>query len=122
MAKATIKTASGAIVIIEGTSDEVVEIQAKILGPKRGTVPAETVKREAKKTGKSLGTATDAILAMRESSFFKKPKSLSEIKMALEEQGMIYPITSLSTMVLRLVRRRNLGRIKMNGTWAYVAR
>jgi hypothetical protein len=40
--------------------------------------------------------------------------------MALEEQGQFYPVTSLSPTVLRLVRKRELRRIKDKKRWLYV--
>ncbi len=52
--------------------------------------------------------------------FFKKPKELSAIKLALEEQGHYYPATSLSPNLLRLVRKRDLRRIKDKKRWQYV--
>jgi len=52
--------------------------------------------------------------------FFKKPKELSAIKIALQEQGHFYPITTLSGVLLRLVRKRDLRRIKDKKRWLYV--
>ena len=40
----------------------------------------------------------------------------------LEEKGRIYEITTLSTQVIRQVRKRNLGRIKQENKWKYVQR
>jgi hypothetical protein len=52
--------------------------------------------------------------------FFKKPKELGEIKKALEEQGHFYPRTSLSPMLIRLVRKKELRRLKDGKRWTYV--
>jgi hypothetical protein len=52
--------------------------------------------------------------------FFKKPKELGAIKTALEEQGHYYPVTTLSPAVLRLVRKKQLRRIKDKKRWLYV--
>jgi hypothetical protein len=53
--------------------------------------------------------------------FFKEPKQLGAVKVALEEEGEFYPVTTLSPAMLRLVRAKELRRIKDgNGRWTYV--
>jgi hypothetical protein len=64
----------------------------------------------------------DMILELREEGFFDKPKSLVEIKNALEEKGRIYETTTLSAQVIRQIRKRILGRIKQDKKWMYVKR
>jgi predicted transcriptional regulator len=60
------------------------------------------------------------IIDLIDGGFFKKPKGLSSIKSTLEEQGHYYPVTTLSPVVLRLVRKRQLRRIKDKKRWQYV--
>jgi hypothetical protein len=56
---------------------------------------------------------------MRERGFFAKPKSLSAISDALEEEGFLYPVTTLSGVVLGLVKKQELRRKRIDGKWAY---
>jgi len=51
--------------------------------------------------------------------FFRKPKDLAAIKVALEEMGHYYPITTLSPTLLRLVRKRQLRRTRDKKRWLY---
>jgi hypothetical protein len=44
---------------------------------------------------------------------------LAEVSKALEEQGYIYPVTTLSGVMLGLVQKKLLGRKKIEGRWVY---
>jgi hypothetical protein len=129
MAKATVTTESGLRVVVEGSQEEVQNIIQQLGGGAghskraRRVASAKTGKHFASgKGGKRLPTATDAILELKEEGFFDKPKALADIKEKLADQGMIYPLTSLSGVVLVLVRRRQLGRVRVDGRWSYVSR
>src|SRR2546422_2980654 len=116
MAKAEIVSKDGTKITIDGTPEEI----AKIIDDVKK-------KDERKKLKESFGvggptTATDFILELREQGFFNKPKTLAEIKTKLAENGLIYPVTSLSAVVLAQVRKRNLGRVKTGKFWGYVRR
>jgi hypothetical protein len=121
MAKATIKSGSGAVITIEGTEEEVAKIissfeKTTVVGQaKQAIARSKTVKREEKKRE----SAGDLLIGMRESGFFNKPKSLAEIGEALEEKGFLYPTTTLSGVVLGLVKRKELRRKKIDGRWVY---
>jgi hypothetical protein len=119
MAKATITNDKGLKIVVEGSPEEVQNIVEQMGG---GAGRAKKRARSHAKPGKRLATATDAILELNEEGFFDKPKALADVKEKLASQGMIYPITSLSPVVLRLVRRRQLGRVKEDGRWSYVSR
>jgi hypothetical protein len=41
------------------------------------------------------------------------------VKAALEEQGHFYPVTTLSGLMLRLVREKKLRRLKEGKRWRY---
>jgi hypothetical protein len=56
---------------------------------------------------------------LKEDGFFDKRKGLAEISKALEEKGYIYPVTTLSGVMLGLVQKRLLGRRKVEGRWVY---
>jgi len=121
MAKATIKSKSGTVITVEGSQEEVSKIisnyektsvvsQAKQTLARRKTVKQEAKKREG---------AGDLVVDLRESGFMDKPKTLNEISEALEEKGYLYPTTTLSGVVLGLVKRKELRRKKIEGRWVY---
>jgi len=117
MPKATIKLKGGAVVTIEGSALEVANIvsnfeteHSKKLAPKAN---------DAKKAQRKRAAASDFIIELREAGFLNKPKGLGEIAKALEEKGHLYPLTTLSGVVLDLVRARELGRKKTDRRWVY---
>jgi hypothetical protein len=121
MAKATIKSSTGAVITVEGTEEEVSRIlsayeKSSVVGQAKEAIARnKVVKRdESKRAG-----AGDLIVDMREAGFFDKPKGLGEISSALEEKGFLYPTTSLSGVVLGLVKKRLLSRKKLEGRWVY---
>ncbi len=121
MAKAHITTKNGAIVTIEGTPKEVAELVASLEGvvPSRKT-SAKSEKMSPSGSTKSKPTLVNLIAELIDGDFFKKPKELGAIKVALEEHGYYYPVTTLSPAMLRFVKRRQLRRIKEGNRWAYV--
>jgi hypothetical protein len=118
MAKAHIKMRGGATVTIEGTPEEVATLVAQ-LGSE--FVPAETrvSKSVAKARGKERATPVNLISSLIDGGFFRKPKDLASVKVALEEIGHFYPITTLSPALLRLVRKKQLRRLKEKNRWLY---
>lgn len=121
MAKATIKSKTGAVITVEGDQSEV----SSILAAYERTSAVDQAKKviartkTAKKSDKKREGARDIIVELREAGFFEQPKSLGEIGLALEEKGYLYPVTSLSGVVLGLVKRRELRRKKHGGKWVY---
>ena len=121
MAKATIKSKTGAVITVEGTQEEVSSIlvtveRATAVGhAKEAGAKAKAVKKEHKKRM----AASDLAVELKEEGFFSKPKSLTEIATALEEKGHIYPVTTLSGVMLGLVQKRLFGRKKLEGKWVY---
>jgi hypothetical protein len=121
MPKATIKTATGATITIEGTQEEVSKIisnyeNSSVVGNAKKSVARIKSGKRAEKKRESAG---DLIIALKEDGFFEKPKTLGEIGSALEERGYLYPVTSLSGVVLGLLKRQELRRKKMEGKWKY---
>jgi len=119
MTKTNIITKDGTKIVIEGSPQEVAALvnQLKIgihTAKTRNTGRAEKYKSRPKATPINL------IAELIDGGFFKKPKELSAIRLALEEQGHYYPVTSLSPALLRLVRKRYLRRIKDKKRWLYV--
>lgn len=121
MAKATIKSKTGAVITVEGDESEVSAILATY---ERTSVVDQAKKaiartRTAKTREKKREGAGDLIVELREAGFFEKPKALGDIAGALEEKGYLYPVTSLSGVVLGLVKKRELRRKKHEGKWVY---
>ena len=117
-AKAHIITKNRTKITIEGTPREVATLVSQL---KIGIQTAKTTAGNAKKyKSKPKATPINLISELIDGGFFKKPKELSAIKLALEEQGHYYPVTSLSPALLRLVRKHYLRRIKDKKRWLYV--
>jgi len=121
MAKATIKSKTGSVITIEGSDSEVSNIlsvfeRTSVVGHAKEVA---TKSQARKKETKKRLTASDLMVNLKEDGFFEKPKSLSNISKALEEQGYLYPVTSLSGIVLGLVQKRILRRKKADGKWVY---
>ncbi len=121
MAKATIRSKTGAIIRIEGTEDEVTSILERF----EASASADQVKEAKKQRGieqksqRKRAAAVDLVLALKGEGFFNKPKGLGEIVLALEEKGSLYPTTTLSGVVLGLVQKKLLGRKRKGGKWVY---
>jgi hypothetical protein len=59
------------------------------------------------------------MIGLKEEGYFDKPKALGDITQALEEKGYLYPVTTLSGVVLSLVKNKHLRRKKVEGRWVY---
>jgi len=117
MPKATIKLKGGAVVTIEGSVSDVANFVSNL---DTGNIKKRTSKANGpKKIQRKIAAASDFIIELREAGFLNKPKGLGEIAKALEEKGHLYPLTTLSGVVLDLVRARKIGRKKTDGRWVY---
>jgi len=121
MAKATIKSKTGALITIEGTEKEVSDIlstfeRTAVVGQVKAAIARG---RSEKKEQKKRANVSDLVVTLQEEGFFNKPKGLSEISRALEEQGYICPVTTLSAVMLGLVKKRLFRRKKAEGKWVY---
>jgi hypothetical protein len=115
MPKATITTVSGAKVAIEGTQEDVAVLLARFEAGERGT-QSSVRPREQQQKPTPMGLLSEMIAL----GFFSVPKELGAVRVALQEQGHFYPVTTLSPLMLRLVRRKELRRIKDKKRWTYV--
>jgi len=117
MAKAQIKFPDGTTVKLEGTPDEINAVVERA----RKAQAAGTRGGRAKVKGRSQPPQlVDLIANLIDGGFFKKkPKDLASVKVALEEMGHHYPVTTLSGAMLRQVRARNLRRLKQDKRWIY---
>ncbi|HTQ51046.1 MAG TPA: hypothetical protein VMJ12_10075 [Candidatus Acidoferrales bacterium] len=117
MAKAHISLENGTKITVEGTPSEVAALIANF---DKGTIAPKPEKKIAARKSTAKPGPIDLVSELIDGGFFKKPKELGAIKTALEEHGHYYPVTTLSPAVLRLVRKRQLRRIKDNKRWLYV--
>jgi len=117
MPKAVISMPTGAKIIVEGTPNEIQTI-INLIGIRNIENKSEK-KQDSKK--KSSGIM-DYVLDLRDEGFFKKARSLKEIRNALAAAGHIIPRTTLSPAMLRLVKNRELRRLKEEKNWKYVNR
>src|SRR2546426_6675234 len=105
MAKAHLTTKTGTTILIEGSPKEVVAMVKQI---EREQPSGEAISaRRRQKTAKpaSKPTPVNLISSLIDGGFFRKPKDLGSVKVALEEIGHFYPVTTLSPVLLRLVRK-----------------
>lgn len=122
MAKANIITKDGIKINVEGTPKEVADLVAQLKGDKQTPIRDKGHKKgnQRETPDRTRQTPINLIADLIDGGFFKKPRELSAIKNALAEQGYHYPVTSLSPTALRLVRKRQLRRIKEKKRWLYV--
>src|SRR2546427_9173044 len=106
MAKARIQAPDGIAVEVEGTPAEITKVVREL---KEKLVVRPAPRNREGSRGRVL--LVELIASLIDSGFFKKPRSLGDIKRALEEMGHHYPVTTLSTAMLRQVRRRSLRRV-----------
>lgn len=125
MAKATIKSTSGSVITVQGTHEEIARIVRLLEGSDATVLPVEKSKKDTAPTARSRKdqkkrvAALDLVTGLKEEGFFDKPKGLSEIAHSLEEMGYVYPVTTLSGVMLGLVQKKRLGRKKFEGKWVY---
>ena len=117
MAKAYITKKDGTKITVEGTPEE---LAALLSQTKEKVSDDRIIKNRGKYKSQAKATPKNLIVELIDGGFFKKPKELGAIKIALEEQGHYYPVTSLSPALIRLVRGRYLRRIKDKKRWLYV--
>lgn len=125
MARANLVLPDGTKVTIEGNATEIATLLNKISQPGEGTLTATRKQptRSSKKSSSEKKTRTGPtgyIRRLRDEGFFKSRRSLPDIQRKLEEQGHIYAQTSLSPVMVQLVRNRELGRLKEKKGWVYV--
>jgi hypothetical protein len=120
MVKATWTMKGGAIVTIEGSDEEVSGLLTRLEGG-NSCAAAVTGEDRGQRRKMAKPSPTGLISELIAEGFFSEPKDLGSIRSALREKGHFYPPTSLSPVVLRLVRNRELRRIKDQKRWTYVA-
>ncbi len=112
MAKAHIRTPEGIDVKLEGTPQEIAAVLKDAKG-KAKAGDAEAKKTKAPKSAKI--TIPTLVEELKQEGFFKKPKTLGEIKKRLAELGHNYAITTLSGGMQGQAKKRTLRRFKEKG-------
>jgi hypothetical protein len=77
--------------------------------------PMTTVKSAPKGGG-----ASSRIRKLKDDNFFAKPKTITDVRNALEHIGHHYRSSALSPALLFFIRRGELRRMKEDGQWVYV--
>ena len=119
MPKAVVNTKSGAVVTIEGTQEEVADLLRVLETGTVARVQSSAQRPHRPKNGVRHGPA-QLLAELVDESFFSEPKALGAVRSALQEKGHFYPATTLSPLMLRLVRKKELRRIKSGKQWGYV--
>ncbi len=126
--------ADGTKVTIDGTTDEVAALLERISGSASqlhdGNASKGAKRRRDKSTTRGSGKGgsgkttpkgpADYVRDIVGANYFKTKRGLGDVQKKLEEGGHIYAVTHLSPVLLRLVRGKELRRIKEGGTWKYV--
>lgn len=126
MAKANFELPDGTKVTIEGSPDEVAALLERFgaseggKAPKRGTGGRRKTGNERQPPKPRRMGPTEYIRQLKTENFFRTKRTIAEVRGKLEEGAHIYPVTALSAPLYRLVRKRELRRLKEGGTWKYV--
>lgn len=121
MPKVHIKTASGASILIEGSTEEVAELVQRIESSSGVAMVGRDGKKFSSEKRRPVNKLSlpDLLVSLVEGGFFRKPQELVSVKTKLAEMGHVYPATTLAPALLRLVRKRHIRRIKQNSRWFY---
>lgn len=65
---------------------------------------------------------SEKIIKLKQEGFFNNRKTIGEVQKELEARGDIYPNTTLSGILLRLVKKQILGRLNETDGWRYIKR
>jgi hypothetical protein len=135
MAKANLVLPEGTKVAIDGTADEVASLLERFSstggsGSAAKSGSSRTGRRKAdggakvttKKTPKKRTGPTDYVRELIDEGYFKTKREIGTVRDKLEERAHIYPVTSISGPLYRLVKNKELRRIKEDGAWRYVNR
>jgi len=129
MAKASLVRPDGTKVTIEGAPDEVAALIERLASPSSiSEANAQRAARRPTARGRSSrsparparGGPTEKVLGLRDEGFFAAKRTLGDLRDRLEEGGHIYARTDVSPILTRLVRQRQLRRLKEGGQWKYV--
>jgi len=127
MIKAHLTLPNGTKIHMEGDQEDIEKIISTFSDKTSNqTKPAEKSPKRIKPKGQfrkrnALSGPKHLIINLIETNFFKERRKLSVIRTKLEEAGHIYPVTTISPALVRLVREKQLRRLKESGDWVYVS-
>lgn len=70
----------------------------------------------------SASSCSEGILKVMETPWGKRPRTLGELREALKANDLFYPTTTMSSVLISLVRQGKLRRWKTSGGYVYVLR
>ena len=109
MAKAVLTTKGGVTVSLEGSAEEVAVLVERLDGGRSDRAAKHASRSRLQNQGRT--TPSGVVGDLIAEGFFARPQDLTAIRAALKDRGHFYPATSLSPVVLRLVRSKQLRRL-----------
>lgn len=70
----------------------------------------------------SMQGCADAIRTLMKTDWGKQPRSMNEVKMALEANALYFSKGTLSGTLTTMIKRGELRRMKEDGRWKYLAK
>ncbi|MBU0478270.1 hypothetical protein KKC91_06855 [bacterium] len=125
MPKATVKTKAGTEIVIESDKETIEYIVNAIQRREEMTshLRASRETRDKEIHGEQPQNATQMILKLKREGYFKVERTAKEVMEALKKEAFHYPLTTLYPVLIRLVKKGDLGRLKnKEGNWVYVQR
>jgi hypothetical protein len=123
MAEAKVQLPSGAVATVSGTPQEVAEILSTFAVSKSAPEveiakkKKSTIRRQTERAGSGV---QKLVLDLKTEGYFTgQRRGLNDVQGALEGKGHIFPVTTLSPAMIRLVRSKELRRLKEDGKWMY---
>ena len=125
MPKAIIKTKAGTEIIIESDKETIEYIVTSIQRREEmiAHLRAHRELRNKEIHGEQPQNATQMILKLKKEGYFKTERTATEVMEALKKEAFHYPITTIYPVLIRVVKKGELGRLKnKEGNWVYVQR
>jgi hypothetical protein len=125
VAETFVEFPGGGTARISGTPQEIADVLrlAGMVGGLKGGQDGPVRRAAGIAAKKAGGGPVGLILDLKAEGFFATERAIGEVQRELRVRGHIYALTSLSPALIRLVRHRDLGRVKgPKGRWVYVER
>jgi hypothetical protein len=120
MVKANLTLRDGTQVTIEGAPDEVRQLLELIGSAGDSDFGGQGSTRKTTRASSRRQGPQALISELANDGFFNQKRTIGEVQKALAGHGHIYALNSLSSPLVRLVRSRELRRIKEGSKWMYV--
>jgi len=109
-------------IIIEAESFQELDNALKELSLTGGIQKISDVNNQGLPGIPSVQGCSDAIRVLMETDWGKHPRSMNQIKRALEANALYFSKGSLSGILTAMTKRGELRRVKENGRWKYLAK